>query len=355
MKKSKFGLVVFLVIFGILAFMSIYTVRSMTGNIRQDEYVFEKITSELPKYGTNVSWIAARPELMPIEWTLNNYANWGVKVWIHPPLSYYLYYPIEKLGEAHSNIFNLNSPADIRVVPLVLMLGTVLLFADIIRRRWNWILAGLSLLPMLFSRILVYDGLWLNYEGFMWLFFAVSFWLVIVKPKGWKWEIWISLCAMITCKEVSVALLPVVIAVDWKWSNCKYLLSGLVLVPWIGYGAIVNGNILWLLQNGVGIGSSYSVFGWYRILQSLILYGTFGWLAFVVTGIGVSIRWIKQYLPYLLLLVITVVYGFAWGRAVIAYELYGILYSGMFMVAIGFGWIYKYMESKDKNKIKELA
>jgi len=221
-----------------------YTTVSMTGELYGDEYVFVRITEQLPNSSTTADWLLVeRPELV---YEANGeqfyHSAYDTLVWVHPLLPNYLIWPISKIAD-------LSNVVVVRSVPLILTLITVALLIDIIRRRVGLPWAGLAVLPFIFSMQLLGGGLWLYYDCFMWLFFALSLWLVFVKPNS-KW-LYVSLVAMLMSKETGLFLLiPLLMAYYFKVhgfrSTFLRALPALALVGWYVHLWVATGDALYL-------------------------------------------------------------------------------------------------------------
>jgi len=348
---------IFIAVFIILAAMSLYNVVRMIGSVYDIEYVFQRITNELPEYSTNANWLLVdRTDLTsPLVNDTKYNLEFTQAVWDHPPLPNYIMYPISK-------VIDLNKPSIERMIPLILMLITVLLIADVIRRKFNWVYASLGLLPFIFSRQLLGSGMVLYYDCFMWLFFGISFWLIVVKPKYWNIGIWISLCAMILSKEIGLLLLPIIMIEGKSW---KYALAGLIYIPYLTWVASANGwNFLYIPQrwieeyqinasaSGASLKTSIS-----HVFSVFAPDGLWTYFAFTIIGfissIIISIKnKTKEYLSLITFYAIALFYGLVWGQGYQAYQLFSILYGGIGMVAIEFKWLSQF--ELGKNGIKNV-
>jgi len=303
-----------------------------------DEYVFAKLSQNLPDYSTNAAWIPERFLMEPPAWWPEGvYENaYSTPIWVHPPLANILARPLLRVLDPIEDIKTL------RFVPLVFYLAVVALFVDIIRRRWGLAASAISLLPLLLCSHLIYGGLWFYNDPFMWMLFALSLWLIEVKPNS-KWK-YLTMTALVLTKLNAVILLvPLALAYFFKSGYKKAaftLLPALALAPYLIWTWTATGDILylwhhWQTMRVIGSGNLVN-----EVLPNLnawfVDWGLYPFLILTVPGFCYACSQ-RQYLPFALFYLITLAFGFGWGF--IEYHVFAIMLSGMFMAAATFNLI----------------
>lgn len=327
--------------------LSILTVSSMIGDVYGDEYVFIRITENLPNSSTSADWLLIdHPELVNLDVSSEKFYHlaYDTKVWVHPLLPNYLMYPLFKvIDPMKANVA--------RVIPLSLMFISVLLMVDIIRRKFNLTLAGLSVLPFLFSNQLLGGGLWLYYDAFMIMFFILSLWIIYTKPDS-KW-LYVAITAMLLSKEMGLFyMLPLLIAYYQQTGNIKHtaslVLPIMAIIAWVIYTGVISGDILYVWHHWEALKPTPNIFNM-RLTMEYIKFYLINWglaFYFVITIPGfifVTIASIKTknnaYLPFMLFYVIAICCAAGWG--LVPYHLHSVLYAGMMMAVLSISLFFK--------------
>lgn len=315
-----------------------FTVLSMEGTIYGDEYVFIRLTQNLPDASTSSDWLLKdRPDLTsdinPIEFY---HLAYDTEIWVHPLLPNYLMYPLFK-------VVNPTTPRVARSIPLVLIIITAFLIADIIRRKFGLTYAGLSFLPFIASMELLGGGIWLYNDCFMWVFFALSLWIIFVKPDS-KW-IYLTMVCMLMSKEVGLILvIPLMLAYYFQTHKLKrtftLLLPTLALIGWQIQMGIVTGDMLYSLHHWqalksgeiVGLASLQSYIRNYGVFY-LVNWGGAFYLVLTLPGLIANIK-NKKYWSFISLYIITLCCGIGWGF--VPYQMFSMLFPGMIMTVLSF-------------------
>jgi hypothetical protein len=294
----------------------------MTGSIYGDEYVFIRITENLPDSRTSADWLLAdHPELVDTDVTGD-----------------YLMYPLFK-------IIDPTIPRVARSIPLVLMLVGVFLLVDIIRRKFNLTVGCLSVLPFLLSNQLLGGGLWLYYDAFMIAFFIISLWIIYTKPQS-KW-LYVTITAMLLSKETGLFyMLPLLIAYYHQTRNIKHTVSLLLpiisTVVWVVYTGVISGNILYIWYHFEALRPTPSLLtiNWTieTIRFTLLDYGLLFYFILTIPGfILATIETIRTksitYLPFMLFYIIPLCCG-AVGLGFAPYQMHSMLYAGMMITVL---------------------
>jgi len=321
--------------------------------ITTDELVFAKISQSLPSYSSTANWLFDNEEFLAQHegfcvneqdriTTINAYT---AQVWLHPPLAEYLVYPVLKIAS--------NPVRDIRylrIIPFLLTIITAVLLSDIIRRKWGYAVAALSIIPMVASQWLLVAGITFYNDCFMWLFFALSMWLIEVKPKG-KWQ-YLTATAMVLSKLNAVVLLIPLLVLDYlknKKVNYKLASTTFAIIVFFVYQSIVASDALYQVHHWMLLREFSSSFITTNVLPNIGVYAL-DWLLPLYIGLFLMVTYkaIKNRevgnLPYILFCLITFVFGFGWGF--FGYQVFPITYSGMLMMAI----IVSRLLDKDRGK-----
>lgn len=320
-----------LVVLGVFVVLITFSVFSMTGSIYGDEYMFLKVTENLPDSSTSANWLLEdRPDLVDIE---NNgeefyHLAYDTSVWIHPLLPNYLIYPL-------ALFIDFTNVRVARIVPLVLTLATVFLVVDVLRRRYGLALASVSVLPFILSVQLLGGGLWLYYDSFLWLFFALSLWLIFVKPRS-KW-LYVSLGAMLVSKEMGVILLvPLLLTYYLRTRNVRstflLVLPISVLFAWYIYVWVMSGDVLYLIHHWESLRVSVNVDYFVFYLWN---WGGIFFIILTIPGLVANIK-NKEAWPFILLYIIMLGYGVRGNF--IPYQMFSLLFAGMMLTVLSVKW-----------------
>jgi 4-amino-4-deoxy-L-arabinose transferase-like glycosyltransferase len=318
----------------LVALIGVVFIVSGDSALYGDEYVFLKLTQQLPNDTTTGDWIInERPEIMNDVYTEELcHAAYDAEVWIHPTLPNYLMYPFTKM-------INLTDARIARMIPLALALISMALITNIIRRKWGENIAMVSSLPFVFALILILSGHWFYYDAFMMVFFAVSLWIIYTRGMS-KW-LYLTIPAMLLSKEIGVLLLiPLAIAVLWKTRSVKQVLMlGFTVIPlaaWYVYAAIETGDILFYLhhwQDLTYLSTGNNLGNFISSLPHFLLKWGLGFYALATIPAVIMIIKHKAYehLPFVSFWFIMGVYAIGWGM--VPYHLFNMLFAGMYLTA----------------------
>jgi len=315
-------------------------------SITRDEYIFYRLTLNLPNFNTDAKWLEddiAKEEGYsdPAADLTNpgtrdlNQASYTTPIWIHPPVANYFAYPIIKMFD--------NPVSQIKAVHLlcvILIILTVVLFADIIRRRTSQVIAALSIFPMLISQWLLLNGIVFYHDIFMWFFFALTMWVIECKPNS-KWIILLSVVVVLTKINAILLLIPIALFLGYKNKKVEYK----VIIP-----SIFAIATFFVLQSIVAKDALYIFHHWGGTLSNLAY--TFvgvvvfphwvnfvvGWVLFIyvplllVGGYLVIKHRMRSHYPFVALGLITMGFGFGW--AWLGYQVFPIMYASMFMIPV---------------------
>ncbi|MEE9304551.1 MAG: hypothetical protein V3U84_12315 [Thiotrichaceae bacterium] len=303
-----------------------------------DEYFFYRITQNLPNYETTGVWLieegAPNPEGVDDAAVYLFDRAYTTPIWIHPLVANFIAYPIAMAFD--------DAPQQIqwlRLVEVFIIILTVVLFLEVIRRRTNTIVAAISVLPMLFGRLLLANGIIFYNDLFMWLFFALTMFVITVRPRSG----WIILLAAVTvlCKQNAPLLLaPILLYLYYQTRDKKALLrvgivSSLLVIGYMAFQAVVASDPLYFInhwgrlnpQSKLNITRNVLPYLWTYVIS----WGLWVTIPLLVVGIALIIkRKIIAFYGFAAFGLVTLLYGFGWGSY--AYQVYPVMYSSMFMV-----------------------
>lgn len=328
MGNKKFYLLLFFLI--VLVFVGIVShdlIVLVKQPIWADEYVFLKITDELPKYSSTSEWLNDYKFSIRQESEMSIVA-YETEVWGHPPMANIIVYPLVKtVGEFVERIWVY------RLFYAVLMLVTVGLIVDVIRRKFGWLVTSFTMLPVVISQYLVMAGIYVYHDGVMCLFLALSIWLIEVKPES-KWKYATGTAVVLTKIYATAFLLP--LALLYYKKNWKMILCGFGLVPFLTYQWIVTGNPTYIFSEHWTLSNQWNwetfrVIVLPNIWSYVVDWGLYIHVPLVIGGI---ITWAKGmrelHWSYILLYVLLV--GLAVNGGLMGNKTYPIMFGAMFIV-----------------------
>lgn len=305
-----------------------------------DEYFFYRVTTNLPNYETDGLWFCEEgaPDKMSLEqYEKGRYSKaYTTPIWVHPLVANYVAYPIAMLFD--------DVPEQIqwlRLVDMAIIILTVGLFADIIRRHTTPYVAALCVAPMLVGRLLLASGIMFYNDLFMWLFFAVTMWVIAVRPRS-KWVI--ALAALTTlCKlDAPLLLLPILLYLHYQAGEKAIVarvgaISVAVFVGYLAFQAIVAGDALYVIKHWMALNPTAKNNIIINVLPNLwsyvISWGLWVSLPLLLAGTVLIIkRKIKAFYGFAAFGVVVLLCGFGWGCY--AYHVYPVMYASMFMVPV---------------------
>lgn len=213
-----------------------------------DEFIYLKLSGGLPNYSTDKNWIVGYETFNSIN--INDPimdATYTSKVWGHPPVAVIIMYPFTV---GRSGDYYIDNIQWYRLIYVVLLVLSVILITDIIRRKFGWLITGISLLPMVISQYLISCSIFAYFDGWMILFTCLTLWLCEVKRNKW-WK-YISAVLLVGTKfYASFLLLPIVYMEYRKYgltSSVKMLSCCFALIPFLIYQWLTTGNVLYIFS-----------------------------------------------------------------------------------------------------------
>lgn len=312
--------------------------NSIMGN---DEYFFFCTTMNLPDYSTTGEWLC-RDEA-PNPTGVDNAAEFWFSmaytkpVWVHPLVVNYLAYPI-----AMNFDDVVNQIQWLRLFDILMIIITVFLFVDIIRRRTNKYIAAISILPLLFGNYLLANGIMFYNDLFMWLFFALTMWVIDRYPNS-KWIYPLALITILSKMNAIFLLIPI-------WLGLYYHKS--VIKNKIAIASVASVFIFVIVQAVLAKDALYLWHHWgtltynphLNIRQNVfphlwdyaLSWGLWYSIPLLLVGIFLIIkRRLKSFYSFGVFGAVTLLYGFGWGA--FAYHVFPVMYSSMFMIPIVIG------------------
>lgn len=313
--------------------------------INHDEYIFYRLTMNLPHFNTDAEWLDENELTKPMPWERYsgdyikklNEAAYTTPIWIHPLVTNYIAYPIAIL---------FTDPAIqikwLRLVCVVLIIATVVLFADVIRRKTNAYVAAISVFPMLVGQWLLANGIMFYNDVFMWLFFALTLWVIERNPQS-RWIILLTMVTALSKMSSLLLLIPIVLFLGYKTkrvdAKIRVITPSVVLgLAFFIFQAFVAKDALYLVHHWSGTLNDFakafmfqSVFP--HIESYILCWGLYISIPLIIVGAVLVIKHrIKSFYPFVALSVITMLFGFQWGF--FAYQVYPIMYASMFMMPV---------------------
>ena len=305
-----------------------------------DEYFFYRTTMNLPHLATTGGWLTedvapnAQGVDRPAVYLFDQ--AYTTPIWIHPLIVNYIAYPIAMLFDDVVEQIQW-----LRLVDVVIIILTVVLFLDIIRRRTNPYIAAISVLPMMVGKLLLANGIMFYNDLFMWFFFALTMWVITVRPH----TKWIILLASVTalCKINAPLLLAPILLYQYYLTKDKTviarvgIISVVAVLGYMTFQAIVAGDALYVLHHWGRLSSNANLNITANVLPHLWIY-VFSWglwvsIPLLVAGTVLAIkRKIKVFYGFVAFGVIALLYGFGWGS--FAYHVFPVMYASMFMIPV---------------------
>lgn len=339
-----------------------------------DEYVFYRLSLELPKYSSTADWFYNdRPEVM--NWSVNWAAMgfdydkalrqvYDVSVYPHSPLAPILVSPIVK---------GLNYLADKGVIShiedqpglhIVVNTGNEKEYEQaieenvmaqrtetmtIILRMIPMALLGLSLwliFKLMYAKVGInsililvpaaafrsaLSGAYLFYwDAFMMFFFVLTFYLMETRPNS-KWQ-YLTACCMINTKMFIpfIFLIPLVVKgfMQDKKKGLLMLSAGFSILPWYFVTAYVNHDLFYPFTHylaGLWV-HNYM----YTLVQTKAIFN-FSTIAYVVVTIPI-LYYFKKYPVYAILWLVSMLY--AWGTGLGVTHMSCLLYVGALVIPL---------------------
>lgn len=312
-----------------------------------DEYVFYRITSELPSTATSDSWLwVDNPK------TTYNSDSWdksidrhdafariyNTPIYVHIPIVNYIVYPFVKLANylADNGIIehiednqNYEQNAEtmtigFRVIPLVLFIVTLwIVFLILQNKTGNYVY--LYFAPLLASSAILTAVPYFYWDSFMWFFMVLTLYL---QEKKSKW-VYVTGCLLVNTKITIglLLLLPFII------KNRKMVFCALSLVPFYLATVFINQDIFWIFTHLSGTTGAYS---WVYSFWTNNYIWVFGIPFYAIITLPI-LFYFKKYPVYASLYLITIIYG--WGLGIASTKMVGMLISGALVFPL---WAYEF-------------
>lgn len=308
--------------------------NSWMGN---DEYFFYRVTMNLPGYETTGAWLieegAPNPDGVDDATVYLLDKAYTMPIWIHPLLAPAMAYPVAMMfDDVVSQIQWL------RLFDVAIIVVTVFFLMDVIRRRTNGIVAAVSVLPMLVGRYLLANGIMFYHDLFMWLFFALTVWVITRNPKS-VWIVPLSVLTVLSKINAPLLLIPMLLYLYYQNRNNLILVkvgavSAMAVFGYMAFQAIVAGDALYVFHHWGALSYAQSNFG-KNVLPYLwdyvVSWGLWMSIPLLVVGIFMILKQrIKVFYGFAAFGVVTLFYSFGWGF--FAYQVYPVMYSSMFMI-----------------------
>lgn len=322
--------------------MGLFTVIMIADQIRvpmwQDEYVFYRITKELPSTATTSDWFYKdNPKtLYPSDvWdTLGVHLDrpkifaltYNTPMYVHIPLANYLMWPLVKVMDTLADkgiIAHIEDNQDrnqnievmtmvFRLVPIGLFLASMWLIYLILSRRIGKY-ALFMVIPIMASMRLL-DGIpYFYWDCFMLFFFVLTFYL---QERGSKWA-YLTACLMVNTK-ITIGLL---LLIPFIIRDRKMILPAFSLIIYYIGTIIVTHDWLWIFRHLLSTTSNYAytyVFWNNRLILNLGL--------FFCALFTIPIFWyIKKYPQFVAGWILTFIY--AWGVGLAIDKMSAMLYG----------------------------
>jgi hypothetical protein len=308
----------------------------------QDEYVFYRITSELPSTATSDTWFwVDNPK------TTYNSEQWdksidrqtyfariyNTPIYVHIPLINYMMYPVVKLGnyladqgiishieDNQSHEQNAETMAiGFRIIPLVLFIITMwLVFLILERKVGNYVY--LYFAPLLGSSAILSAVPYFYWDIFMWFFMVLTLYLM---ERNSKWA-YLTACLMVNTK-ITIGLL---LLIPFIIKNRKMVFCALSLIPFYLATVFITHDIFWIFTH---LGGTTGAYSWvYSFWDSKYIW-VFGLPFYGILTLPI-LFYFKKYPVYASMYLITVIYG--WGLGITSTKMVGMLISGTLVFPI---------------------
>jgi len=308
-RKVTIGVLVILAFFAVTMFWI-----SSKLTFGMDEYVFYRLSNDLPSYRTDPAWIYIDNPFVLMEDDPRGadriyevvQGTYTTEIYAHGPLAPAIVWPLVKLFGNGIHIDEKGIMA-VRTFSIGLSLLTLYLIFLIMRQK-----VGNNALLFAFPIVLVgrlFAGtMWFYWDVFMIFFFVLTLYLVETK-KGPRWLPFLIAIAMVNTKMfLGVAfLLPLV------FKDKRFALCALSIIPWWLTSVAVTGDWLFWVHhywNQVPFHNEiYTKLSWYFTVWRM------DFVLFYIVTLG-SIVLIKKHPTYVLFFLMTLVYGFGTGLGI---------------------------------------
>lgn len=294
-----------------------------------DEYVFLRLSSNFTEYKTEENWLFNKEVFSnvnlddPVIITAYNHP-----VWIHPWIPSIIMYPITKI------LPNFIEQIWIyRIIYMAIVFITIMLFADVIRRKFSWFVASISLLPMILAQTLLLAGAYVYNDAWMCLFLAISIWLINVKYES-KWK-YVAIVLMVLTKIYAFALvLPLMLMSRNKKDAFYVMLCGLSIGTFLIYQKVVSGDVPYLSINPVDVNKwNWSLLKLFagNVWDYIDNWGLWVSVPMLVVGIWLWIKNKFKDIHYSYIVMAGILLAFALNSGLSGYKTFPVLYGVMFL------------------------
>jgi len=209
-----------------------------------DEYIFAKITRNLPNYYSSAEWakewysIYGNPKPEHSHWKETWDEAYNNEVWVHPPLANVITYPIVAITDNFKILKGFAS--------LIILTGIASLLFLVYKRRKSITDVMFALFPLAFGAIIIFYPLNLFYHDIIMVMFLVI--ALILRESRFKRFIYIPLALMVLTKIYAVIFL-----IPFIMENRKLSLCSLSLIPYLLWVWISTGEIFYLINHWVNM------------------------------------------------------------------------------------------------------
>jgi hypothetical protein len=299
----------------------------------QDEYVFYRLTSQLPNMAVTSDWFYNdNPKTLvpsssfPVDRRELFSLIYDMPIYSHSPLANYLVYPVVKIVNLFADKGIIPSIEDtqalnkaeaiaviLRVVPISLFTASMVVIFKLMQMKVG-ALAYLFSIPILASKGLLAGSYYFYWDAFMWFFFVLSLYLMERKNK-WAY---LTACCLVNTKIVigMVLLIPLII------KNRKMVYPALSIIPFYLATVIITGNPFYIITHLIPQTSQYA---WIYRYWTMGIVWNFGLVYYVLLTLPI-VFWIKKYPVYVATYLISLWY--AWGFGIAPDKMSAMLYSG---------------------------
>jgi hypothetical protein len=286
----------------------------------QDEYVFYRITSQLPNTSVTTEWFykdnpktLIPSEGFPVDRQDLFHKIYDMPIYMHSPLANYIVYPIVKGANyladkgiiphiEDSNELHLQEPMTmiLRIIPILLMCVSMFFIYKLLKLKIGNE-AYLYSIPV-FVSINLLGGMYNFYwDCFMWFFFILTLYLMERKSK-WAY---LTSCFMVNTKFVIglALLIPLII------KNKKMVLPALSIIPFYIATVVITHDPFYIITHLFPQTSQYS---WMYMFWTNNIIWHNGLLIFAVLTVPIFYYY-KKYPEYVVLFVIVLLYAFGLG------------------------------------------
>jgi len=308
-----------------------------------DEYVFYRITSQLPSTATTIDWFYEdNPKVLYYTFKYPNLAmgsmedrkqiqrnNYDTPAYVHIPLANYLMYPLVRgvnfLADEgvipHIEDTESRDSAEpitiiLRIVPIILFMASMWLIFRLLHHKVG-ASAYLFFVPGLFSIQGVYMQYTFYWDSFMWFFLILTLYLMETRPNS-KW-VFIAACCLANTKQVAGLLLLIPLAIQ----NRKIILAALSTLPYYIATGLIAHDFFWIFNFMFAKGQPAYSWIYYHFNTSII--GRSGVIYYGIMTLPIF-AFIRKYPAYVGIWIIMTAY--AWGIGAGADKLAVMIYAG---------------------------